>query len=46
MIIYAEDLGEPVTAADLNALADGLVERAASNMTIYGEARQAQRVGS
>jgi hypothetical protein len=34
MIIYAEDLGEPVTAADLNALADGLVERAARNMTI------------
>ena len=34
MIIYAEDLGEPVTAADLNALADGLVKRAARNMTI------------
>lgn len=34
MIIYVEDLGEPVTAADLNALADGLVERAARNMTI------------
>jgi hypothetical protein len=34
MIIYAEDLGEQVTAADLNALADGLVERAARNMTI------------
>jgi hypothetical protein len=34
MIIYAEDLGEPVTAADLNALADGFVERAARNMTI------------
>ncbi len=33
MIIYAEDLGEPVTAADVNALADGLVERAARNMT-------------